>query len=449
MLRLTLLALTVNVLAKPFSDMHEFCDGKEPGLFSQGCSSNVTVCNKFGKELLLLCPFGLIFDETVEECRDMKMVEECRDMLESLESIEQSLDDLPRHLCEGLPDGFPDAKDCSTSVVQCSDGIPSLLECADGQVFDNTRHICASADEVMACRESNDVPDSSKDCDGLDDGLYEMEPCSSSYLTCSGGVPRIMSCPANLVFDKKLSLCEYPGNVESCSEQHEVNTTDVCPEDGFFSYGNCSDLFYACTNGRKISMYCPARLAFDESRQLCDYPAAVEVCATEGSGDGDEDGSSEGYHVDPMIKESWDSTTVDSHESSSKLPEPTFCESKKDGFYASGCSSEMIACVAGQATSMICPAHLIYDEEKQICEYPENVPCYVAAMNSEEEDETCSTDEPSADGPCSETFKSCVDGKVFHFSCDEGYAFSSSHGSCVESSKLEECSLATTSELEW
>ncbi|VDK75203.1 unnamed protein product [Cylicostephanus goldi] len=54
----------------------------------------------------------------------------------------------------------------------------------------------------------------------------------------------------------------------------------------------------------------------------------------------------------------------------------TFCKDKPDSFYAHGCSSEMIACVAGAPQSMLCPANLIFDERKQICEYPENVPCY-------------------------------------------------------------------------
>ncbi|KAK6038149.1 chitin binding Peritrophin-A domain protein [Cooperia oncophora] len=81
-------------------------------------------------------------------------------------------------------------------------------------------------------------------------------------------------------------MCEYPGNVESCNSQPEEGSgvSSVCSKDGYFSYGNCSDVFYACSNGRQIPMFCPAKLAFDESRQLCDYPLAVAIC-TEGSGE--------------------------------------------------------------------------------------------------------------------------------------------------------------------
>lgn len=436
MLRLTLVTLLVNVLAKPYTDFADFCKDRKPGLFSQGCSSNVTVCNKFGRELFLLCPFGLVFDGSIEECKDQKLVAECADVTEKSRAMGRNLDGLPAHLCESSPDGFHAATECSTSVVQCNAGVPSLLECPGGQVFDNSKYECAPASAVPGCKPAADVPNSSNDCEDLGDGLFEKEPCSSFFLTCSGGVSRIMSCPANLVFDKRFSLCEYPGNVEGCSSVPSTSVSEVCLEDGFFSYGNCSDLFYGCSNGRKIPMYCPAKLAFDESRQLCDYPDAVPSCNAEGSALPAEDANS-GYG--PMVEESWDSTVET--EASAQPPEQlsSFCEAREDGFYAAGCSSEMIACVAGHPTSMMCPAHLIYDEKKQYCEYPENVPCYVAAMNSGEKLEACSKEGPSANGPCSNTFTNCVEGKAYHLACDEGFVFSAAHESCVEPSKLKEC----------
>lgn len=58
----------------------------------QGCSSNVTVCNKFGKELHLLCPFGLVFDGTIEECKDRKLVAECAKEPQKKKSSSRSLD---------------------------------------------------------------------------------------------------------------------------------------------------------------------------------------------------------------------------------------------------------------------------------------------------------------------------------------------------------------------
>lgn len=448
MLRLTLLTLLVSVLAKPpYPDVpaSKFCADKGPGLFSKGCSGNVTVCNKFGKELYLLCPFGLVFDDSIEECRDQKLVDECAS--KKVKSTGRSLDGLPASLCESSPDGFHSATDCSTSVVQCKAGEPSLLECPAGEVFDNAKSACASPEEIPACRPAADTPVAavSNECEGLADGLFEKEPCSSFFLTCSGGVSRIMSCPSNLVFDKKLNLCEYPGNVEGCSTLPPTTTVSkVCPEDGFFSYGNCSDLFYACSNGRQIPMYCPAKLAFDESRQLCDYPLAVASCVAE-VGSGNDETSSVKYEDVPVV-ESWDSSIEESSGAAAAAPEsPTnFCESKEDGFYAAGCSSEMIACVAGEPTTMLCPAHLIFDEKKQICEYPENVPCFTAQQHDGAKSERCDVNGPLSDGVCSSTFINCAQGEAFHLVCDDGYAFSDEHGSCVEKTKLNECPSATS-----
>ncbi|RCN33698.1 chitin binding Peritrophin-A domain protein [Ancylostoma caninum] len=79
MIRLTLLTLFVN-LAVPYPGSRtetNFCSDKKPGLFSQGCSSNVTICNSFGREMWLLCPFGLIFDGSIEECVDYRLASEC------------------------------------------------------------------------------------------------------------------------------------------------------------------------------------------------------------------------------------------------------------------------------------------------------------------------------------------------------------------------------------
>ncbi|PIO52831.1 hypothetical protein TELCIR_25856 [Teladorsagia circumcincta] len=85
-----------------------------------------------------------------------------------------------------------------------------LLECSMGQVFDNTQQSCVSPDDVPACRAADEAsstttssPSARIDCEGMSDGFFEKEPCSSFFLTCSGGISRILTCPANLVFDQK------------------------------------------------------------------------------------------------------------------------------------------------------------------------------------------------------------------------------------------------------
>uniref|UniRef100_A0A8R1IEX2 Chitin-binding type-2 domain-containing protein n=1 Tax=Caenorhabditis japonica TaxID=281687 RepID=A0A8R1IEX2_CAEJA len=138
------------------------------------------------------------------------------------------------------------------------------------------------------------------DCFNKEDGLYTIGGCSPQFLTCSGGIARVMDCPADLVYDHRIVACEYPTNVPECSGsapqdiastteqpeeyttvaeetttiteetttteyvQAELSTTPyaekavtraaaerncIGQEDGFYSYGVCSDHYTACSNG--------------------------------------------------------------------------------------------------------------------------------------------------------------------------------------------------------
>ncbi|KAK6059092.1 chitin binding Peritrophin-A domain protein [Cooperia oncophora] len=459
MFRLILLTLLSNALAKPYQQVEtNFCTDKGPGLFSQGCSSNVTICNHHGKEMWLLCPFDLIYDGSIEECKDQKLVADCNSAASDSQSI------------------VPHAQGERFSPQLAS---LRLLECPKDEVFDNVKQGCTSPDEVVACRAADEPTESTTsssgpktDCEGLADGFFEKEPCSSFFLTCSGGVSRILTCPANLVFDQKLSMCEYPGNVESCNSQPEEGSgeapveqpregsaegsggslrddqTDFLTEprlqtDSASEYARKSDAEHTSSDERAVEG--SAEASGEPSGAHEDY-----------SGDGVEASGGLSYEASRTYEASGESSGPTSQDAAANptqapqveaMDEPTtpvpetvraFCDGKADGFYAPGCSSEVIACRGGEASSMLCPNHMLYDEKKRICEYPENVACYVAA-NENTVHVTCTTEGPSGNGRCSRTFTNCVEGKAFQLTCDEGYVFSEEHRTCAEASKVKEC----------
>ncbi|WKY06270.1 hypothetical protein Q1695_006453 [Nippostrongylus brasiliensis] len=72
-------------------------------------------------------------------------------------------------------------------------------------LFDNTKKVCAAPQDIPACRPAADAPAAAvfNECEGLANGMFKKEPCSSFFLTCSGDVSRIMICPSKSVFDKK------------------------------------------------------------------------------------------------------------------------------------------------------------------------------------------------------------------------------------------------------
>ncbi|CAJ0610513.1 unnamed protein product [Cylicocyclus nassatus] len=313
MIRLTLLTLFVGLaLSYPEGRMgNDFCKQRQPGLFGEGCSPNVTVCNSLGKEISLICPFELVFDESVEECVDYRMSPNCTSEDEqALNETMKTLADLPIGLCENSSEGFHALTDCSTTVIRCILGKPSLMECPNGQVYDKEKSQCVDPSDLDSCNSSEEettidstTEDSSSSnpilgnalggCEKLADGFYEYANCSSYYMTCSGGIARIMRCQDDLIYDRLFGVCSNARDVGECGAQIET-AAEICKEDGFFSYGNCSDLFYACTNGRQITMHCPANLVFDEAKQSCEYPETVAVCSENSSGySGEESGFGE------------------------------------------------------------------------------------------------------------------------------------------------------------
>ncbi|PAV57970.1 hypothetical protein WR25_04417 [Diploscapter pachys] len=132
-------------------------------------------------------------------------------------------------------------------------------------------------------------------CDGRADGLYELSACSAQFLTCSGGIARIMDCPFGLVYNTPIEACDYPHEVASCNEgsgttaavdvPESSSTTEMpqttqkviidceegaavgidsatCISDGLTSLSPCSPHFEMCLSGKLFTLSCGAESVF-------------------------------------------------------------------------------------------------------------------------------------------------------------------------------------------
>ncbi|CAB3406100.1 unnamed protein product [Caenorhabditis bovis] len=312
------------------------------------------------------------------------------------------------------------------------------------------------------------------DCSNKEDGLYQIAGCSTQFLTCSGGIARIMDCPANLIYDSRIEACEYPNNVPGCisTDAPETTTTTTtpepetttevyvepttatdqpstspraaeireCQEDGFFSYGECSDHYTACSNGRSIPMMCPASLAFDEARQLCDYPLAVPECqgASGQLPSTDESSGDLPYDNGYGYEEPTSSTSADVSSTTEDVP---YYPEETTTVQQDETTTEQVPVYPGETTEQ----ELTYPEETTTTEqesgYPEETaPVVPVETISEPANDTPACAEGATEiAPCSDIYNNCVNGNESVFTCENGLKFSSNHGACAPESEIPAC----------
>ncbi|CAI2332253.1 unnamed protein product [Caenorhabditis sp. 36 PRJEB53466] len=274
------------------------------------------------------------------------------------------------------------------------------------------------------------------DCSTKEDGLYAIGGCSPQFLTCSGGIARIMDCPANLIYDHRIVACEYTYNVPECNggvpstEQPEVTTApaDDVPAPGETTvnpYAPAEDVTttvettvnpYAAAEvpattapandvpapeETTVNPYAPAEDVTTTVETTVNPYAAAEVPAT--TAPANDVPAPEETTVNPYAPAEDVTTTVEttvnpyaaaevpataapaSDEPVTRSAVERNCVNQADGFYSYGeCSGDYTACSNGYTIPMKCPADLAFDEARVICDYRSAVPeCQNGSGNDE------------------------------------------------------------------
>lgn len=361
-------------------------------------------------------------------------------------SEEASGDEVLQNVCEGRDDGVYHSGKCTNYYFICASNSPRFLSCTTPLFYDPAEEKCTWIELIEECKKGMTLPvteeteddgsgyrsreeESSgegsgqltQSCDGLADGIYPIDECSTDFLTCSGGIARVMDCPSSLFFNPTLLVCDWQRNVAGCSGR--VETTPKCEADGFFSFGQCASSFTACTNGHAIIMFCPSGLRFSQSTQMCDYERNVSECG-EASG---EEASGNGYGYE---------------EQDSKL---TPCVHMENGLYALECTPRVLSCQNGKEEIFECPSNLVFNEKSLICDYPETtLKCQLEdtllIRDSAVATYNCEVDGLFSNTLCSRDYHKCTNGQLVNHECaDSNAVFSAIHGECVDASSLQQC----------
>ncbi|VDP46062.1 unnamed protein product, partial [Heligmosomoides polygyrus] len=275
--------------------------------------------------------------------------------------------------CALRKDGFY-AEKCSSDFIYCEQG-----RCPSNLLFDEKKGYCDYPEEQCTEARAPSEKPLPIDCKGKEDGYYSRG-CTTNFVFCMNGVASLMTCPPSLVFNKNKGYCDY---MESCSEPPASLHTHVASpavpvplapapastvvpqspvvdckgeKNGYHSKGCTADFIY-CADGIASPMTCPPLLVFNEKKGYCDY---VENCSAT---------PAPAPASRPIAPVPIPAPPAPVHAQPPIGPE---CTGRPSGFYAKGCTSEFVYCEEGMAVLMKCPSSLVFNAEKNYCDYPEN-----------------------------------------------------------------------------
>ncbi|KFD52423.1 hypothetical protein M513_06620 [Trichuris suis] len=282
--------------------------------------------------------------------------------------------------CAHIPDGNYPISPCSHHYLACTGGRGIIRVCPSGLVYNPVRNRCENKADVATCGISttttttplSDITTSTTeqqtfDCTGLLPGDYPLRAnsCLQQYFTCdanSVGVVRV--CPNDLYFDSVNRVCNFFGNIASCSGATAPQTTASttlgptlppvefdCSQrsDGFYPNParQCSSIYYACTAGEARRLFCGSGLAYDVVTRACQSPDNTFACT----------GRTSTVTSPP--------TTITTQRS------PIDCVTLPNGLYPNPenmCSRIFFACSDGIADRFVCPGELYFDPDTESCQ---------------------------------------------------------------------------------
>lgn len=267
------------------------------------------------------------------------------------------------------------------------------------------------------------------------DGIFGIKECHASFLSCDNGVGRVIQCADNLVFDTRVSACEFaaiclePRKPEDVPVLYnhggaynerpaEVKVDFDCTgkPNGKYIKEACTKSFFTCHDGRAFANDCPGDLVFNKATGTCDFAENCEKNYMEPSqiykGE-DTPTTTIGYSSSVVYTTTEQPATKpytqpprDTERPSTiygrpiytkapttvgyEQPKATYttqapvtttialddfsCKHLADGNHASGlCKSVFYICANGQVVATTCPANLIFNPYVGECDYSTNV----------------------------------------------------------------------------
>ncbi|XP_055610304.1 probable chitinase 10 [Uranotaenia lowii] len=207
--------------------------------------------------------------------------------------------------------------------------------------------------------------------------FLEHEDCDKFYICTWNGQAVEKVCPSGLHWNQLFNICDWPVNV-GCSSSPSVSpstpsfpsttpasTSSAAPSEGdcpliydpyhqvYFPHPDCTK-YYICTfEGNKLEQNCPATLHWSQSNGYCDHPELAQCVPG------------------VMAVEITDATTEKPKQCPlNSVPQdpPVYLPHEND-------CAKYYVCDHGVPVEMNCPAPLLWNAPKDVCDSPNEVVC--------------------------------------------------------------------------
>ncbi|KFD50572.1 hypothetical protein M513_08521 [Trichuris suis] len=414
----------------------QFCVLKPDGIYipqMSVCSSEAIVCTR-NRANLLRCPDKHYYSIAAHSClpADMRW---CNHMATPHQT--DLSNQLIAYSCARFGQHFHGPDKCSPWYLRCYPEKQSMLQCAQGTVYDQVADACVVQ---SACNPWNVTSLCS-----INEGnrLRQLRPCSETYVICYEGRTIIMTCPNGLVFSAESNAC-----VDKKLCNHSLwakKAVTICSptRNYFIPIAPCVQQYLGCWNGHLQTLYCTDGLIFDPNLGICIEPSSSSLCGhydnnpckNRANGLHSINHCSTVYlrcdHFQPSWLYCMPGSVFDPVSGSCVLarlqactPEQrTICQGRMDGpIDPWSCTDVLIVCLNGVAIAKPCPNPL----PKKVIRCINGAPCGIGHN-------PCSPwiNDQRALEPCSATYVACLYGYPYSQVCPDGKVFFNETQTCV------------------
>ncbi|KAJ8714657.1 hypothetical protein PYW07_002882 [Mythimna separata] len=248
--------------------------------------------------------------------------------------------------------------------------------------------------------------------------LVAHENCNQFYM-CSGGKPVALKCPPGLLYNPAKDQCDWPENVD-CGDRviPDPESSEIAPpgddvvvptrppgtcncnpgeapsicaaedSDGVLvAHENCNQ-FYKCDHGKPVVQYCYGNLLYNPYTEQCDWPENVD-CGDRVIPDPDNSVSTPGVTnpgvtnpgvtnpgvTNPGVTNPGVTNPPGNNCDPSEAPSICAADNSEGILVAHENCNQFYKCSEGTPAVYTCPPNLLYNPNKDQCDWPFNVDC--------------------------------------------------------------------------